>query len=68
MRAFRKEYDGEEVHEEAIIITEVTDTRVIGIQQWDNERGESKFDVKRQPNNRFFKGSGSGKITYHLKE
>lgn len=47
---------------------QVKDGRVTGIEQWCNEKGSSKFNVKLQSGNRFFKGSGSGKITYFLKE
>lgn len=51
---------------ESITVTEVTEDRVRGTEVWCNEKGVSKFDVKRQPNNRFYRGSGSGKIAYQL--
>ena len=52
---------------EHMTITELTDTRVKGTVQWDNEKGISDFDVKRLSDNKFSKGSGSGKTTYHFK-
>jgi len=50
-----------------ISLLEVTEHRVRGRCIWDNGQGVSNFDVKRQKNNRFFRGSGSGKIQYSFK-
>jgi hypothetical protein len=50
----------------SVTITEVTEDRVRGTVVWCNENGVSNFDVKRQPNNRFYRGSGSGKISYQF--
>ena len=66
--AMRQVYGSEVRADESFSDIEVKDGRVTGTMRWDNEKGSSRFDVKLQPNNRFFKGSGSGKISYTLKE
>jgi hypothetical protein len=66
--AMRQIYGSKPRRETSFSNIEVKDGRVTGIMQWDNEKGSSPFDVKLQPDNRFFKGSGSGKIAYFLKE
>ena len=66
MKAYCKGYNNVVAVDTSITITEVTETRVKGTAQWPNGKGVSEFNVKRQPGNKFFKGSGSGKITYHF--
>lgn len=67
MKAYCKGYNNIVAVDTSITITEVTETRVKGIAQWPNGKGASKFDVKRQPGNKFFRGSSSGKTSYHFK-
>jgi len=49
-----------------ITITEVTETRVKGVKEWLMPHKSANFDVKRQPENRFFLGSSSAKSIYFL--
>lgn len=49
-----------------VVITEVTEDRVIGTRQWCNEQGTSSFNVKRT-GDKFALGSGSGKTRYILR-
>ena len=55
--------------QDALRITEVTETRVRGQMDWDNGSGRfSNFDVARKPNNTFFKSYPSGHDVYMFKE
>ena len=47
-----------------VIVTEVTETRVKGYWRDFVPDPSANFDVKRQPKDRFFLGSGSGKRRY----
>lgn len=58
---------------DSCVVTEVTADRVRGYEtSWwtahGRKTGQKPFDVKRHDGNRFFKGSGSGKISYTFKE